>query len=252
MIYWLLQTSNGAPDEQWVSAPENLLSAEEYQKFAALKTAKRRQDWLLGRWTAKSLLHSVICQHYGVKLPLDKLNILTGPEGAPVVSVEGYPPFSLSISHSNGRSFCALIERGAWPIGADIERMESRSEAFVTDYFTSEEVDQINRSPSHIHDMMVTAIWSAKEASLKALRVGLRADTRAVSCLIRSATNPPLAWQPLGIVLDEERLKGMVIPLVGWWRVESGFVLTLVSQRDEQSKYEDSYPCIERRTRVAC
>lgn len=230
MIYWLTQSSESHPDLGFSASSTEVLSAEERQKFGVLKTDKRRHDWLLGRWTAKRLLQAVIHARHGVTLPLNRVNILPDADGAPLVSINEYAPFTLSISHSKGTAFCGVIECEAWPLGVDIERIEPHSEVFVADYFTTAEVDRINSSPPRTHDVLVTAIWCAKEAVLKALRVGLRVDTWAVTCLIEPPAKLPLAWQPFGIALDGARLKSAVPALTGWWRVQNGYVLTLASR----------------------
>ncbi|MCZ7667962.1 MAG: 4'-phosphopantetheinyl transferase superfamily protein [Chloroflexi bacterium] len=65
-----------------------------------------------------------------------------------------------------------------------MERIASRSPEFVTDYFTKEEQVLVDRASADMRDVAVTAVWSAKEAALKALHLGLTVDTRAVTCLL--------------------------------------------------------------------
>jgi 4'-phosphopantetheinyl transferase len=71
--------------------------------------------------------------------------------------------------------------------------------------------------------LVVTLLWSAKESALKALRTGLRADTRDVP--VRFTAAPDQAdWQSL-----EVTPAGEPEPLRGFWRASSGYLLTLVS-----------------------
>jgi 4'-phosphopantetheinyl transferase len=68
----------------------------------------------------------------------------------------------------------------------------------------------------------MTAIWSAKESALKALRLGLNVDTRRVECHI--APSGSGAWAAITLSCDPIL---EAPPLRGWWRVSEGYVLTL-------------------------
>lgn len=113
-------------------------------------------------------------------------------------------PMSISLSHTDDHAMCAIVANGSDQIqaslllhtdsagqefvGADIEQIERRTWLFVEDYFTTEEIEQVKNTPAVLQDTIITAIWSAKEAVLKALHLGLTVDTRAVSCVMR--------WEP--------------------------------------------------------
>lgn len=161
-------------------------------------------------------------------------------------------PLSLSISHSTNSAFCAVHpsaglanqfprENGALSalndtsqlaqVGADIEMVEGRSPRFVNDYFTPEEIRHLRDTPYDLRNTLVTATWSAKEAVLKALRLGLTVDTRLVSCLC--AVDEPLAggWYAVSVACDAKILP-QASPATdtitcGWWRLEGSYVLTL-------------------------
>ena len=76
-------------------------------------------------------------------------------------------------------------------------------------------------------DLLTTAIWSGKEAVLKALREGLRIDTRRITCRFDPFDAPPQEWTPFAVIVDE----GLAIQFPGawsgWWRGEGAFVLTM-------------------------
>jgi 4'-phosphopantetheinyl transferase len=212
MIRWLIQTSDHLPtDLDWLSQEERL-------RFNAFTHAKRRGDWLLGRWTAKQLAARALED----ERELREIVILSAADGSPAVSIGGKPMFSLSISHSNRHAFCALVDEGA--LGVDIEQVAPRIEGFAEDYFTAAEQALVAQSPQR--DLLVTAIWSVKEAALKTLRLGLSVDTRAVTCRIEPGS--PLDWQALAVEMDTERVN-TAARLRGWWRTMEGFVLTLVT-----------------------
>jgi 4'-phosphopantetheinyl transferase len=141
------------------------------------------------------------------------------PDGAP--RLRDYPVWSLSISHSQGKALAALLKGGV--VGADLERVEGRAAVFVEDYFTEAERAAVGMVPAGERDGWITGIWSAKEAALKALRIGLGVDTRAVSCV---GTRLDGEWSPVDIRVDAGRL-GEEARLREWWRLEGGYVLSV-------------------------
>ncbi len=283
MIHWLTQSTAAHPDlVQGLTSPAGLLTPAEEARFAALRTDKRRRDWLLGRWTAKRLLQSVLATKMGQPPALQSITIHNQLNGAPVAryhhpldepppplpdpapsagsgqalsadgcrpSVEGW--FTLSISHAGDYAFCALVEQPDWPLGADIEQIMPRAAVFVSDYFTPAEQALLVQSPPEQYHMLVTAMWSAKEAALKALQLGLTVDTRAVSCLIAPVSEPPQVWTPFAIELNREMLAGKLPPhlaaphltallhdqlrLEGWWQTMPGYVLTLAAAPTDEA-----------------
>jgi 4'-phosphopantetheinyl transferase len=229
----LIQSHQAHPALARAMPPDGLLSRAETEKFNSLKTDKRRRDWLLGRWTAKQLLQQTIQQRTGLELPLDEIEIGNDADGVPIVNCElsiVNCEWALSISHSRGRSFCAVREgRGA--IGADMERIKPRHAGFADAYFTDVEQERITHHASRFtYHALVTAVWSAKEAVLKALHLGLSVDTRAVCCLLEVPDVAADAWLPFAVQPDPQRLPHTPT-LQGWWCVMDGFVLTLALQK---------------------
>lgn len=234
MIHWLVQTTRDHPSLDQGIAPQELLSAQEAEKLASLKTEKRQRDWLLGRWTAKHLIQTVL-QEKGQLAQLGQLYIGNRSGGEPFFQFlspfnQVDYPLTLSISHSHDHAFCAVAERPFWAMGADIEHIESRHPGFVQDYFTGEEQRLVAQAQPEMVDTMVTAVWSAKEAVLKAMHLGLRADTRSVRCLVEVGGERPLSWTPFTIELDAQRL-GTDPALAGWWRTFGEFVLTVAIEQ---------------------
>jgi 4'-phosphopantetheinyl transferase len=232
MIDWLIQSSLANPNLMHGVAPDGLLSASEMRRLAAIGAHKRRGDWLLGRWTAKQLIQSYIERRTGTRIPLHLITIASDPDGAPRVIADNNSKLAsaisdlqLSISHSHGHAFCALSGADT-AIGADIERIEPRAAVFAEDYFTPHEQQQILSAPPETHDTLVTLIWSAKEAVLKSLRLGLTVDTRSVSIDLAASASTGLAWAPLLVRSSppSDRARGR---LCGWWRVTGEYVLTL-------------------------
>ena len=172
-VYWLEQT------EADVSAEDDWLSANEAARLSRLRFPKRRADWRLGRWTAKRAVSAYL------KTPprppdLAAIEIRPAPSGAPEVFIANRPAdCTVSISHRGGVAACAVGQAGA-TLGCDLELVEPRSEAFIADYFTPEEQALVAQSDAADRFRLVALLWSAKESALKALRAGLRLDTRSV------------------------------------------------------------------------
>jgi 4'-phosphopantetheinyl transferase len=107
-------------------------------------------------------------------------------------------------------------------IGCDLEVIEPRSRRFVLDYFTDAEAAEVAAASRSDRDLLANLVWSAKESALKALRTGLRRDTRTVEVRVDSVPEED-AWGRLRV--DAGRDGG----LVGVWRrLPPDLVLTIV------------------------
>ncbi len=194
------------------------LGPTELKQLNRLTVIHRRRDWLLGRYTAKALIRS----HLRWNLPMTRIRIWAGADGAPRANVDGMR-LGLSISHRAGWSLCALPGQPGQAVGADVELIEPRSPRFVQDFFTTAERRQVGGAVDR--DAMVTALWSAKESALKALHLGLTVDTRRMEC--RLAAPAPGSWVPLSARFTPA--EGGAVQLHGWWRRKGSLVLSLVT-----------------------
>lgn len=235
-IHWALLASLPSP----LAGRPGWLGPAERQRVAAFRVPKRRADWLLGRLAAKRLVVRLLADVVRMDLPLDAFDIVAEVSGAPVVRLAngGTLPVGVSISHSEGTAFSA-----AWAdtgdglsAGADLERIAPRSAELVRDFFRPEEIDAwAALPPGGARDSFATAVWSTKEAVLKALRFGLAVDTRAVGILLSEseATGLPGLPRPDGggwkgfEALVAPGVPGGDRPLAGFWREDAGFVLAM-------------------------
>ena len=116
---------------------------------------------------------------------------------------------TVSISHRSGAAICAVAMSGV-DLGCDQEVIEPRSEAFVADYFTEDEQALVARVCEADRSRLVTLLWSAKESALKALREGLRLDTRSVDVSPVDGAFDLNGWRPLRVCADGRSLPGLV------------------------------------------
>lgn len=247
MIEWLIQRATDDPQVAIGVPPEGLLSAPETAVYNNLYSAKRRKDWLLGRWTAKRVVQAATEKSGERRLSYSEISILAAKDGAPEVWLGedgglSRGDYNISISHSSDVSLCAVLTPGARLLGADIEAVEPRSSRFVEDYFTEEEIEAVSQAPLESRDCLITAIWSGKESALKAVREGLRLDTRSVSCrFTHSGTGgykqESLNWSPFTVQWLNKHEDMSFPQLVGWHRIWGDFVLTLVVTGEPQHSH---------------
>lgn len=188
-----------------VPAADDWLSARERSVLATLKFEKRARDWRLGRWTAKRAAHRLF--------PVSELAIIAAPDGAPLLYVDGAQArATLSLSHSHGAAL-AVVSAADAPLGCDLEWIEPRTADFVQSYFTRAEQACVDGASAHDRDLIANAIWSAKEAVLKATRDGLRVDTRRVEIELACGEG----WQPFRAAIGGTRYAGV-------WRASEGWI----------------------------
>jgi 4'-phosphopantetheinyl transferase len=214
LIFRLGRAQDVPPGDGWLGPDERAVCC-------AFRVPKRRDDWRLGRWTAKQLVRAWL-RRAGAPVPAPaEVQVIAARDGAPEVRLlcPG-PALALSLSHSAGVAVAALAPAGR-AIGCDVERVEPRSAAFVEDYFTEDEARRIRAAPPAQHDLVATLAWSAKESALKALRQGLRLDTRAVE-VVWSGRRDGGGRLRIRSTADDAVFRGC------WWHDE-GYVVSLVA-----------------------
>ena len=214
-----------AHGEHEVPAARDWLSPRERAVLDRIRFTKRLTEFLTRRWTAKRALATILQRDFAPET-LAMLEIGNHPGGAPYVQVDGEPAaIEVSISDRAGWAVCLVGSPGtsAGPLGIDLEIVEPRSDAFVDDFFTAAERAYVRRLTSvEARDEAANLIWSAKEAALKVLKVGLRADTRDVEVDVGPRREDD-GWGPMTITARD----GAVFP--GWWRRDGVYLLTLAS-----------------------
>jgi 4'-phosphopantetheinyl transferase len=216
ILFWLTRNSADVPEsDDWLSGGERGI-------LAGMRFPKRRNDWRLGRWAAKQ----AICIYEVKNNPLlSSLEIRAAANGAPEAFWNGRPgTAAISISHSDDRSLCVVGPRD-FVVGCDLERVELREDIFIRDYFTPDEISFCRQALPAERALSVNLIWSAKESVLKALREGLRRDTRSVFVRPDFGEREG-AWNTWkGNCLETSRV------FYGWWRSCDGYIYTLASDR---------------------
>lgn len=237
-IFWFERSVVDVPDaNDW-------LSEKERSYLGGMRFPKRRDEWRLGRWTAKCSVASSLGLPATVP-NLSQIEIWPNGSGAPEVFLAHEPAhLSISLSHRAGKAVCAVAPFAA-RIGCDLELIESRHPAFVSDYFATDEQALVAHTAPDLRDFTITLLWSGKESALKALHLGLRLDTRSLNvCLTDSPPATRDLWldsYPLQLLNSHSpgpessdlwhpfqvRLRNAPT-FVGWWRNPDELVRTVV------------------------
>jgi len=146
---------------------EGLLSAQEIKALSERGTRKRIAERIAGRVAAK---RAVMAQTGAAAKDIHIENLASG---APIVRIGQQVGPHLSLSHSNGQAIAIVCTEGA--VGVDLEAIEVRSPAFVSEWFSDSEQQLVGTDPQR-----QTLAWSAKEAILKALGQGMALNPREV------------------------------------------------------------------------
>ncbi len=195
-----------------------------------MRFTKRRNEYLLRRWVGKRTVAARVGLGTDPAV-LARIEVLNRMTGAPYIVIEGATaPWDISLSDRAG---CAVAVIGdatageASALGIDLEVVEPRTDGFVTDFLTPAEQHWVRgpaaEDPRLGHDAAANLVWSAKEAALKVLRVGLRADTRSVEITVDSEPRSD-GWARFAAAQQI----GPVMP--GWWRRDGVYLLTVAAQ----------------------
>jgi malonyl CoA-acyl carrier protein transacylase len=150
----------GANAKPWLDAGELAL-------LTARGTDERKRDRTLGRVVAKRAVHLL------THAPADSFTVSQADSGEP--QVEGVAAV-VSLSHHSGRAVALASTEQA--VGIDMEQVQKRSHAFLSDWFTPGE-----RLLAGDSALRQTLVWSAKEATLKLLGTGFALPATAVQVI---------------------------------------------------------------------
>ena len=145
---------------------EPLLSDDEVRRLDRLKIANKKEDFLCSRGLLRLILSK-----YLVKEP-EGLQFMYTPAGKPFLQDTDV---QFNISHSKDFFICGISISGR--IGVDIQDIYSISSTdwIIDNYFSAEEEVYLRSiQPKDIFQKHFFAIWTAKEAYLKAAGLGIR------------------------------------------------------------------------------
>lgn len=211
---WLLGRLQDLP------ATLDWLTPFEVETLAGFRPEKRRQEWLLGRWTAKRTLTLAAGERFAGSSSVE-LEIRPAASGALRAHFQNRQlDLRLSLSHRRGAALCAVARDAA--VGCDLEWIEPRSEAFVDDYFTASEAAVVSAAEEGL-TVLANGIWGAKESVLKLREGGLRTAAKALSVESSVSMISP-EWHAFSV-----HIVGEDAAYEGWWRRLDNWVLTVAT-----------------------
>jgi 4'-phosphopantetheinyl transferase len=210
MTGWLTRSLADVPaGDAWLGPGERVA-------LARLVIEKRRADWRLGRYAAKTAV--------GTYLGVDpaRVEILATPGGAPVARLDGArADVELSLSHRAGRALAVLAPSGT-RVGCDLELVEARSTAFVEQWLAAAEQAFLRRARTGDRAWLANLMWSAKEAATKARGEGLRLDVRHAQVTFGVMAGAD-GWRRLHVDWGDDAPDDD-----GWFRREPSWVIAVV------------------------
>jgi phosphopantetheinyl transferase/acyl carrier protein len=158
----------------------NPLEREHWTGMRAVE--KRRHEWLLGRYAAKSSVRLLLKKHLGMQPSFPEIGIVPDPYGCPRVEgawITADLQPSLSIAHSQGTAIAlAALDPGVM-VGIDLESLNHRRENYEAVAFSPDERSLLAGLPYELRQEWALRMWCAKESVGKALGRGLSAGLLA-------------------------------------------------------------------------
>lgn len=160
-LWWI---SLAQPDEQRQGLQE-LLQADERERFDRIRDADARGRRLVARAALRSILAQYLPEHPA------ELTFDYGPYGKP--SLRQWPAIGFNLSHANGVALCAVTRDRS--IGVDIEyrRRLVDGDAVARRFFAAEEYAVYASLPADQREVGFFNAWTRKEAFIKAIGDGL-------------------------------------------------------------------------------
>jgi 4'-phosphopantetheinyl transferase len=152
--------------------PAGVLDAQEARRAESFVTARLRRRYVAGRTALRVVLGDAL------GLPPREVPLETGPLGKPRLA--GEPSLWFNLAHCEGLGVIALTSAGA--VGVDVESPARVREprALSARFFAPAEAAVIARLPEAQAARAFVRCWTAKEAVLKAIGVGLTRPLRDV------------------------------------------------------------------------
>jgi 4'-phosphopantetheinyl transferase len=172
-----------------------LLTAEERARadgFARIEDRRRR---LVAQALLQTILGAVVDR------PPTDLVLEAGTHGKPRLR-DGGPAFNMS--HSGGRLLIAVSEAGEVGVDLELSGLKRDLDAVARYAFSTEDLGALEASSAAERERGILRIWTAKEAALKALGVGLQRPMRELRLSAEAfATLAAPAWTPGSATLDD-------------------------------------------------
>ncbi|MHC1783771.1 MAG: 4'-phosphopantetheinyl transferase superfamily protein [Anaerolineaceae bacterium] len=229
MIHWTFAQNHFPNVQALLNETITCFSDEEREEFRKFAVPKRGMEWLFSRWMVKKLAAEAIGE---TDLRLLRIRKETG--GVPYVEFAGRRAGWLSLSHSHLGVLAAFSLEDDCRFGADLEHLEPRSPGLLNDFFTPAEGAWVASLPEHEQTLAANLVWSAKEAYLKAIGIGLQIDTRNVD-IQNCQLDENNGWQSLGFCVNSVADPSWRL----FYRCKEDYILTLCLPPDTAYHFQE-------------
>ena len=152
-------------------------------------------DWLLGRIAAKDAVRDWLRRQNGTLLHPLEVEIENEEGGAPRVVVPAMSALALSIAHIEDQAIAAAGQ--APGVGVDLASLEERGPEFSEFAFAEGELSVL---PEASREEWIHRAWCAKEAAVKAFRVGFAEMPQFYLAAVEEKTGKVvMKYRPMGI-----------------------------------------------------
>ena len=146
----------------------------------AVYQERRPLDWLLGRVAAKDAVRGWLREHRGILLHPLEVEIMNEADGAPrSLKTPVMPSLAISIAHIENEAVAIAAEGSG--LGVDLAEVKERNAGFAGFAFRQ---DELALFPSATRNAWIHRGWCAKEAAVKAIRLGLRTASAIVPRIV--------------------------------------------------------------------
>lgn len=145
-----------------------LLSADEKQRAKRLVQVESQQKFVMTRGILRQLLANYL------NLPANEIGFDYGAKGKPsVCAKQNAAHLAFNVSDSGDYALFAFTLSGN--VGVDIEKINPKLNFFeiATRYFSNTECEALQKLPQALQNQAFFQAWTAKEAILKGLGLGL-------------------------------------------------------------------------------
>jgi len=169
--------------------PAIMLTNSEQEDLAKLPQ-RHKKARIAGRIAAKKAIRKYYLKKCGIKPCWRNINIHNDLKGAPLVDCiisdktghrEQADKPLISIAHSGEYAVAGVIPAAYGSIGVDVEKIRHFSHEFEKRFMTVDELQSLSGTDREERARKGTILWSCKEAYLKAVGKGLRADPHLIN-----------------------------------------------------------------------
>jgi phosphopantetheinyl transferase len=178
-VIWVLVTPEEAA-EAYELPRDGWLAPAEQAVLNALTVEGRRREWCAGRLAVKRAVQRWRVESGAPPSSLAQVMVTQDERGAPYASLPATAAGpAVSIAHSDGYGFAAAVAPGAGVrVGVDVERLRDVHPRLLARMLGPDERGCTTVQPPEAEPLDGVTLWTLKEATVKALGLGLRLPMR--------------------------------------------------------------------------